>query len=284
VVQITKQGFVFVFDRVTGKPVWPIEERPVPRSTVPGERTSPTQPFPTRPAPFEHQGISDDALVNFTPALHAAAKDIVDQYDHGPLYTPPSLRGTINVPGWAGGGNWSGAAADPLTGMLYIPSWNYAMVVKLTEPKAGTSDMRYVRTMAVNRLDGPGGLPLLGPPYGRITAIDLNSGDHRWMVPHGNGIRDRLIKAGIPDPGPVGAMGTGPLLTPTLLFAGQDDAGTPLLRAFDKDTGATVAEITLPASPAGTPMTYTERGRQYIALATGSGKQAGIVALALPVR
>ncbi len=111
VAQISKQGFVYVFDRTNGKPVWPIEERPVPQSTVPGERTSPTQPFPTRPAPFAVQGITDDVLVDFTPEIHAAAKTIVNQFDHGPLYTPPALKGTINVPAWGGGANWTGAAA-----------------------------------------------------------------------------------------------------------------------------------------------------------------------------
>ena len=284
VAQISKQGFVYVFDRTNGKPVWPIEERPVPQSTVPGERSSPTQPFPTRPAPFAVQGITDEVLVDFTPEILAAAKAIVKNFDHGPLYTPPSLKGTINVPAWGGGGNWTGAAADPQTGMLYVPSNNYAMVVKLTEPKPGTSDLRFVRSFAVNRLDGPKGLPLLKPPYGRITAIDLNTGKHKWAVTHGNGIRNKLIKAGIPDPGSTGGWGTGPLLTTSLLFLAQDDEGKFLLRAFNKDNGAIVAELELPASPSGTPMSYTSDGRQFIALATGSGKKAGLVALALPVR
>ena len=168
--------------------------------------------------------------------------------------------------------------------MLYLPSNNYAMVVKLAEPKAGTSDLRYVRSYAVNRIDGPKGLPLLKPPYGRITAIDLNTGEHKWAVTHGNGIRNKLIKAGITDPGPTGGWGTGPLLTPSLLFLAQDDDSKFPLRAFDKTSGATIAELELPASPSGTPMTYTVGGRQYIALATGSGKNAGLVALTLPVR
>jgi len=284
VAQISKQGFVYVFDRTNGKPVWPIEERPVPQSTVPGERTSPTQPFPTRPAPFAVQGITDDVLVDFTPEIHAAAKAIVSTFDHGPLYTPPSLKGTINVPAWGGGANWTGAAADPQTGMLYLPSNNYAMVVKLAEPRPGTSDLRYVRSYAVNRIEGPKGLPLLKPPYGRITAIDLNTGEHKWAVTHGNGIRNKLIKAGITDPGPTGGWGTGPLLTPSLLFLAQDDDGKFLLRAFDKTSGATIGQLELPASPSGTPMTYTVGDRQYIALARGSVKNAGLVALTLPVR
>lgn len=284
VAQVSKQGFIYVFDRVTGKPVWPIEERPVPQSAVPGERTSPTQPFPTRPAPFETQGISDETLVNFTPEIHAAAKQIVDRYDHGALFTPPSLRGTINVPAWGGGANWFGAAFDPETGLYYVPSSAYAMVVKLAEPEPGESDFRYTRSWSVNRVDGPGGLPLLRPPYGRISAVDMNSGEYRWQVPHGDGPRHKLIKAGIADPGPVGGMGTGPLLTKSLLFLGQDDNGKFLLRAFDKATGSVIAEIPMPSAPTGTPMTYTAGDRQYIALASGSGKDARIVAVALPTQ
>jgi quinoprotein glucose dehydrogenase len=158
-----------------------------------------------------------------------------------------------------------------------VPSNNYAMVVKLDEPKPGTSDLRYVRSYAVNRIDGSNGLPLLKPPYGRITAIDLNTGEHKWAVTHGNGIRNKLIKAGITNPGPTGGWGTGPLLTPSLLFLAQDDDGKFLLRRLP-------AELELPASPGGTPMAYTIGNRQYIALATGSGKNAGLVALTLPVR
>lgn len=133
VAQVTKQGFAFVLDRVTGEPVWPIEERAVPQSTVPGERTSPTQPFPTRPAPFEHQGTSLDNLIDYSPALRAQTLAIVAQFDHGPLYTPPSRKGTIQQPGDGGGGEWSGAAYDPETGRLYIPSQSHAIVVKLEE-------------------------------------------------------------------------------------------------------------------------------------------------------
>ena len=134
VAQITKTGFTFVFDRATGKPVWPIEERPVPPSTVPGERAAPTQPFPTKPATYERQGSTEDNLVDFTPELRAEAKEILDEYDHGPLFTPPTERGTINLPGWAGGANWWGAAFDPDTGLFYIPSITSPIVVKLNEP------------------------------------------------------------------------------------------------------------------------------------------------------
>jgi quinoprotein glucose dehydrogenase len=282
VAQISKQGFVYVFDRVTGEPVWPIEERPVPQSTVPGERLSPTQPFPTRPAPFEPQGISDATLIDFTPELRAEALRGIERFDYGPLFTPPSLRGTINLPGWAGGGGWQGAAVDPETGMLYIPSGTGPIVVQLVEPEPGRSNFNYMRGGATSA-SGPQGLPLTKPPYGRITAIDLNTGEHTWMVPHGEGIRQRLISMGIMDPGPVGTPDrTGPVLTKSLLFVGQTDNGRPLLRAFDKASGEIIQEYELPSQPSGTPMTYMARGKQFIAVTVGGGNDARLVTLALP--
>lgn len=291
VAQVTKQGFCFVFDRVTGKPIWPIEERPVPQSTVPGERTSPTQPFPTKPAPFELQGTMEENLIAFTPELRKEALAILNRYDHGPLYLPPSERGAINQPGWGGGANWWGAAFDPDTGMLYIPSTSlYPIVVKLAKPDPARSDFNYVRGRddAGFRLNGPRGLPLFKPPYGRITAINLNTGDHAWMIPHGDGLRQKvnaMIGNG-KDVGPLGSGGGGPLLTKTLLFVGQGagrgsaptDAAA-VLRAFDKATGKVVAEIKLPAAPHGTPMTYLAGGKQYIVIFTGDGR---LTALALP--
>ncbi len=288
VAQISKQGFIYVFDRVTGEPVWPIEERPVGQSTVPGERAAPTQPFPTRPAPYEHQGISDDTLIDFTPELRAEALKLIEKYDHGPIYTPPSLRGTIQLPGWGGGANWSGAAVDPDTAMIYIPSSTGPIVVQLVEPDASRSDFRYSRG-GDSRVSGPQGLPLIKPPYSRITAIDLNTGEHTWMVPHGEGIRQRIIDKGIPDPGPVGGRGsTGPLLTKTLLFLGQGgrtnrgQGGTgSVLRAFDKATGDIVHEIELPGPPSATPMTYMSGGKQYISIALGGGEPK-LIGLALP--
>ncbi|HMX27429.1 MAG TPA: PQQ-binding-like beta-propeller repeat protein, partial [Blastocatellia bacterium] len=185
VAQISKSGFAFVFDRKTGKPVWPIEERAVPQSTVAGERTSPTQPFPTKPAPFERQGATEENLVDFTPEIRAEAKKILEQYTNGPLFTPPSEKGTINLPGWAGGGNWWGAAFDPETGMLYVPSISSPITVTLRKPDPARSNFNY-RAM-IGSVTGPQGLPLFKPPYGRITAIDLNKGEHAWQVVHGDG-------------------------------------------------------------------------------------------------
>lgn len=284
VAQVSKQGFLYVFDRLTGKPVWPIEERAVPQSTVPGEASSPTQPHPTWPAPFEQQGISDDTLIDYTPELRQAAQEIVDQYDHGPLFTPPSLRGAINLPGWGGGGNWTGAAVDPDSGVIYIPSVSSPMVVKLVEGDPAKTEFDYVRSSAVNSLNGPAGLPLVKPPYSRITAIDLNTGEHVWMAPFGDGLRQRVIAAGVPDPGPVGGVRpTGPLLTKTLLMVGEGGRSpNPVLRAYEKSSGAVIGEIEVPGPPTGTPMTYMENGRQYIVLATGYADQAKLVALALP--
>jgi len=280
--QISKQGFVYVLDRATGEPVWPIEDRPVPPSNVPGERASPTQPHPTRPAPFDLQGISDETLINFTPELRAEALANIERFDYGPLFTPPSLRGTINLPGWAGGGGWQGAAVDPETGMIYIPSATAAIVVQLVEPEAGSSDFNYSRG-GVTSVNGPSGLPLTKPPYGRITAIDLNTGDHTWMVPHGEGPRQRIIDAGVMDPGPVGSTSrTGPVLTKTLLFIAQQDGGRSVMRAFDKATGDVVHEIDLPSVPSATPMTYMAGGKQYIAIALGGGTESSIVTYALP--
>lgn len=280
--QISKQGFVYVLDRATGEPVWPIEDRPVPASNVPGERASPTQPHPTRPAPFDLQGISDETLVNFTPELRAEALANIERFDYGPLYTPPSTRGTINLPGWAGGGGWQGAAVDPETGMMYIPSATAAIVVQLVEPEEGTSDFSYLRG-GVTSVNGPSGLPLTKPPYGRITAIDMNTGEHTWMVPHGEGPRQRIIDAGVMDPGPVGSTSrTGPVLTKTLLFIAQQDGGRSVMRAFDKVTGDVVHEIDLPSVPSATPMTYMAGGKQYIAIALGGGTASSIVTYALP--
>ncbi len=289
VAQITKTGFTFVFDRTSGKPVWPIEECPVPPSQVPGERAAPTQPFPTRPAPYETQGSTEENLIDFSPELRADAKKILDQYDHGPLFTPPSEKGTLNLPGWAGGANWWGAAFDPDTHLFYVPSMSMPISVKLTKPDAARSNLNFIRGGGAfgTPVQGPQGLPLFKPPYGRITAINLNTGDHAWMIPHGDGPRQRVQELTGKDPGPLGGGGGGPLLTKTLLFVGQGAAGrggrakggANVIRAFDKADGHVVAEVVLPASPSGTPMTYLAGGKQYIVVATNDSK---LVALRLP--
>ncbi|MCH7670533.1 MAG: pyrroloquinoline quinone-dependent dehydrogenase [Proteobacteria bacterium] len=279
--QVSKQGFVYVLDRISGEPVWPIEERAVPASTVPGERASPTQPFPTRPAPFALQGISADTLIDFTAELTAQAFDLISELDYGGLYMPPSLRGTINMPGWTGGAEWSGAAFDPHTSMFYIPAINNPIVVQLIEQDPATTEFRYVR-QGITSISGPLGLPLTKPPYGKISAIDLNSGDYVWERANAEGIRQQIIELGLADPGPVGITSFAPLLvTKSLLFQAITD-GVPVLRAMDKQTGATIHQIELPAIPQGAPMTYMIDSKQYIAVAAGGGADAKLLVLALP--
>jgi quinoprotein glucose dehydrogenase len=161
IAQVTKQAFVYVFDRVTGKPVWPIEEQPVPASNVPGESASKTQPFPTKPAPIDIQGVRDEDLIDLTPEIHKEAIDIVAKYDHGPLFTPPSERGTIQMPGVAGSGNWAGAAIDPETAMLYVGTYRLPFVVSVREPRLGESSYNFIGEFRY--LPGPRGLPLQSP-------------------------------------------------------------------------------------------------------------------------
>ena len=310
VAQITKQGFVFVLDRATGEPVWPIEERPVPPSNVPGERTSPTQPFPTKPPPFELQGSQAENLIDFTPELREEALEIVSRYTIGPLFTPPSIRddgpnghlGTIQMPGSQGGANWHGAAFDPETKRFYVPSMHSPFVADIEPGDPEFTDLRYVKGTRL-WMGGPRGLPLFKPPYGRITAYDMSAGEIEWQVPNGDGPRDHPAIRHLNLP-PLGNPGrAAPLLTKTLLFIGEGSPvmvvqgriqpGQPLetapsyaepyFRAYDKATGEVVAEVTLPAGTTGAPMTYLHEGKQYIVVAVG-GLEAPpeFVALSLP--
>ena len=285
VAQVSKQGFTYVFDRVTGEPVWPIEERPVAQSSVPGEQASPTQPFPTRPPAFERQGISVDDLIDFTPELRAEAEEILAQHDYGGLFHPPSEKGTIQMPGWGGGANWYGAGFDPDTGYLYVPSRTNPISVRLDKADPDRSDFNYRRGRS--SLRGPQQLPLVKPPYVRLTAIDLTTGEHAWQVTLGDGPRQRLIEMGVSDPGPLGGGAfTGPGGSKTLLFLGlsgnRQSGQGPVLNAFDKATGEIVHGVDLPATLTGTPMTYMAGGKQYIVAAFGSGAESGLIALALP--
>ena len=303
ITQVSKQGFVYTFDRVTGEPVWPIEERPVPQETnLPGEVPSPTQPFPTRPAPFEYQGVTVDDLVDFTPEVRKMAVDAVRDFKLGPLFTPPTrpveggTQGTLMRPPDSGAAGWAGAAVDPETGMLYVPSRNTAVVIPLyaPEPELGatvafTHGAPEADRLAAGRRPGPlmpQGLPLLRPPYSRLTAIDMNTGEHVWMVPLGDGDRYRnhplLRTLGLP---PLGdGVIHGPLLTKTLLITalttGGSDGG-PSLVAYDKQTGEMRGAIDLPAGAIGTPMTYMVGDTQYVALTVG-GSPPKLVALRLP--
>ena len=277
VAQVTKHGFVFVFDRVTGEPVWPIEERAVSVSDVPGERASETQPFPTKPPAFDRQGLTIDDLIDFTPELRQEAISIVEQHRYGPMFTPPSLagegddatKGTINVPGYIGGANWEGAAADPETGILYVPSATIPSLSGMVEPQSSDATLNYVRNVTTRV--GPQGLPLTKPPYGRITAIDLNKGEILWQEPNGIGspqVRSHPALAGVELP-PLGGGLDLVLVTKTLLLSAQptpNESGFFPLVARDKLTGEVIAEIELPGRAIGPPVTYLFEGKQYIAV------------------
>ena len=303
VVQLTKQAIAYTFDRVTGEPVWPIIERPVPGSNTPGEWISPTQPFPTKPLPFDRHGITADDLIDFTDELKAEALEIAEPYILGEIYTPPSIRGedatdtkgTLQLPGSVGGAEWGGAGFDPETGMLYIPSVTGAFAADLTPGNPDRMNVRFTRgTRAFP--DGPRGLPLTKPPYGRITAIDMNTGEHVWMVPNGNGPRNHpaIEHLNLPPLGQPGRAMT--LLTKSLLFVSEgdpimvrtppgagEDAGKAF-RAYNKDSGAVIWETIFPAGTNGSPITYMHDGKQYIVMPIGSLTHPGEwVALALPL-
>jgi quinoprotein glucose dehydrogenase len=293
VAQLTKQGFVFVLDRETGEPVWPIEERPVPQSDVPGEWTSPTQPFPTRPAAVARQGVTEDDLVDFTPEIKAEAIRVARQYRLGGLYTPSSLPNaadgtlaTLTAPAAVGGVNWPGGAVDPVDDVLYVTVQNSLFRALVTEGAPETGVLYHdSRGQNVGPFPTVFDLPLLKPPYGQVVAVDLKTGEHLWAVPHGNtpeSVRNnpKLQGVDIPNTG-ANTRGTGLLVTSTLLFGGEGGA-SPVLRAWDKKTGAIVAEIELPGSTTGFPVTYTKAGRQYLAVAVRVDGAVEIVALALP--
>jgi quinoprotein glucose dehydrogenase len=295
VAQPTKQNWLYVFDRVTGKPVWPIEERPVEKGDVPGEWYSPTQPFVTKPPAFERQGTSVDDLIDFTPELRAEAVKLTSMYKMGPIFTPPVAgkwdgpRGTLIIPEVTGGANWQGGSFDPDTKRFYIFTNVAIASLSLAQPENNASDMLYVRGNARNPNPpapgagggGPGGLnvrglPLIKPPYGTITAIDMNKGEQLWRIAHGDtpdNVKNNAALKGltIPRTGRPGRIGV--LTTKTLLIAGEGGFNTTpdgrgaYLRAYDKATGADAGQVFMPAPQTGSPMTYMVNGTQYIAVA-----------------
>jgi quinoprotein glucose dehydrogenase len=303
VAQPTKQNWLYVFDRATGKPVWPIEERPVEKGDVPGEWYSPTQPFVTKPPAYERQGVTVNDLLDFTPELRAEGEKIASMYKMGPIFTPPVVskwegpRGTLMIPEVTGGANWQGGSFDPETKRFYIFTNVAITSLSLTQPENNSSDMLYVRGIARNpdptaKPAGPGGggglavrgLPLMKPPYATITAIDMNKGEQMWRIAHGDtpdNIKNNPALKGltIPRTGRPGRIGV--LTTKTLLIAGEGGfATTPdgrgaYLRAYDKATGADVGQIFMPAPQTGSPMTYSVNGTQYIAVAVSGPGFAG---------
>jgi quinoprotein glucose dehydrogenase len=327
-----KQAMLYLFNRVTGEPIFPIEERPVPQSDVPGEKTSPTQPFPTRPPPYDHQGVTLDNLIDFTPELRDEALKIAARYKTGPIFTPPPVskaEGPIAGFRSSGGTNWPGGSFDPETHIAYVPSFTSMPILGLLPPpNKEFSDLPYVSAnvlTGVRYISGPGenvgadapsrtgpgsatattndgavnanaspqGLPLLKPPYGRITAINLDRGEILWQVAHGetpDSVRNHPALKGlnIPRTGQSGAVGA--LVTKTLVITGDPLATTAanrprgaMLRAYDKATGKEVGAVYLPAQQSGTPMTYALNGKQYLVVAISGGNYSGeYVAFRLP--
>jgi quinoprotein glucose dehydrogenase len=307
VAQPTKQAFLYVLDRMTGKPIWPIEERPVEQSTVPGEKTSPTQPFPTKPPAYDLQGFTTDDVVDFTPELKAEALKIVSKYHLGPVFTPAVVSkpegpyATLALATAGGGTNWAGGSYDPETHIAYIPSQRSLTSIGLIPGDPGKTDMAYMSGSAAPRTGpaggggegaGPGltvqGLPLVKPPYGSINAIDLNKGEILWQIANGDSpdnIRNNPALKGlnIPRTGRPGVFGV--LVTKTLVICGERSAGKSdvMLRAYDKATGKEVGAVPMPAGQTGTPMTYTLNGKQYIVVAIAAGGfPAELIAFRLP--
>jgi quinoprotein glucose dehydrogenase len=318
--QPTKQGWVYVLDRANGQPVWPIEERAVEQSTIPMEKASPTQPFVSKPPAFDRQGVSLDDLIDFTPELRAEAVKMVSRYKLGPLFTPPVVStwpgplATLMLPSTTGGVNWYGGSLDPETNFLYVYSITQIAQLGLVPSDGKRSDMAYVRGTAPDPAAPPRplpaagaagdeagppaltvqGLPLVKPPYGRITAIDLNKGDMVWQIAHGetpDNIRNHPALKGvnIPRTGRIGRIGV--LATKSLLIAGEGGFFTTpsgqrgaMLRAYDKATGQEVGSVYMPAPQTGSPMTYMLNGRQYLVVAISGGNYSGeLLAFGLPL-
>ncbi|MDP6579279.1 MAG: PQQ-binding-like beta-propeller repeat protein [Vicinamibacterales bacterium] len=303
IAQPSKQAWLYVLDRETGEPIWPIEERPMEASDVPGELLALTQPFPTKPPAYDRQGVSVDDLIDFTPALRAEALERVSNFRMGPIFTPPVVAdpngyyGTLMLPSTGGGTNWPGGSVDPETGIFYQFSFTSMVSLGLVnDPER--SDMDFIRgnppgVAPRDRSLTIRGLPLVKPPWGRISAIDLKTGDILWQIAHGetpDNVREHpdLQGVDIPRTGRQGRVGT--LITKTLVIAGEGGTFTTpsgergaMLRAYDKATGEEVGEVYMPAPVSGSPMTYMHEGQQYIVTAASGGGQAGeLLAYRLP--
>lgn len=301
VAQVTKQAWVYAFDRLTGEPLWPIVDRPVPPSIVPGEVLSPTQPHVTKPAPFDMQGITVDDLADFTPEIRQQAIEAMADYQMGPLFNPPIHAGNdtgkfaaMNCPGGSGGANITAPpVADPVSGILYVSSHKACFALRLLPGEE--ADLLFPNTTGLTLSDWastggatarpprhPAGIPIWKPPYSRITAIDMNTGEHLWMIPTGetpNRIKNNPALAGVD----IGNTGTGALVpmvtTPNMLiYSDQASDGTPMLYAIDKQSGEIMSEIEAPARSSYGMSSWVHDGHQYIMLQTGSK----LTAMALP--
>jgi quinoprotein glucose dehydrogenase len=293
IVQLTKQAFAYVFDRATGQPVWPMPEMPVPASDVPGEKASATQPIPSKPPAFDVQGLKIDDLVDFTPELRAEAINVISNFKYGPIYTPPSVivpggnRGTIVMPGFGGGANWHSGAADPETGFVYVGSTTNPNVMGLNKNDPAQTKLDADYTMGGGQLALASGVRLLKPPYGRITAYDMNKGEIAWQIPNGDtpeAVKNNPALKGITIPKTGSPSQAGLLVTKTLLIAGEGPNGQAVFHAYDKKTGAEIFQMPLPGPQVSLPMTYLHQGRQYIVMGVRGNANSGaqLVAYALP--
>ena len=303
VVQPSKQGWLYVFDRATGEPVWPIEEQPVPAGDVPGEWYAPTQPYPTKPPPIDRQGFGPDDLIDFTAELRAEAERLLSRFRYGSVYEPPSVAtaegtlGTVQMPNSTGGVNWPGGSVDPETGIFYQYSkTEIGSIGLVNDPER--SNMDFIRGLppGISRRDAAlrvDGIPIVKPPWGRITAVDLNKGEILWQVAHGetpDNVRNHPALEGLPIPrtGQPGRVGT--LITKALVVAGdgggftnEDGVRGAMLRAYDKMSGEEVGAVFMPARQSGSPMTYRVDGVQYIVVAISEGGHPGeLMAFRLP--
>ncbi|MDG2090300.1 MAG: PQQ-binding-like beta-propeller repeat protein [Gammaproteobacteria bacterium] len=291
VIQMLKQSHLFAFDRSTGEPLFPVEDRRVPLSDVPGEWTAAVQPFPLLPAPYDRQGVQQEDLVDFTPEIAAMAREIAANYRFSSLFTPPSVYqdpndgtlGTLHLPHATGGSNWEGAAYDPETGMVYIPTITRVHVKALQNlPDVSTIDYVMYEGVGSPTVEG---IPLIKPPYGRITAIDMVSGEHAWMQVNGDTpdeIKNHPLLEGVDIPPTGKDTHSTLLLTKTLLFQGEGQGGASGLWVRDKATGEVITHIELPGTVSGMPMTFMLDGTQYIVAGlSDSSTTAKLVALRL---
>ena len=281
--QVTKTGFVFLFDRLTGQPVFPVEDRPVPASDVPGEQAARTQPFPVKPPPFSRQFVGESDLTDISPEAHEEVTRRFRFYLAGSTCTPPSLKGTIVIPGFHGGATWSGACVDPATGILYVNSNDQPNVTRMVEQEEGSPEA-YSHTGYARFLD-KNGYPAIKPPWGLLNAIDLNRGEILWQVPLGE--YPELTARGIPQTGTENFGGTIVTAGGLIFIGGSKDEK---FHAFDKQTGKLLWDFKLDAGGYATPCTYMIKGRQYVVIAAGGGGKLGtksgdeFVAFALPRR